>query len=80
MKTMVDLIMIKERNDMNREFAIEAVKTYATKENARKAVAKIGAQRLRHFIMQNDAGRFFPVFVGQEAMQEGIQFHFNVVG
>ncbi len=65
---------------MNREFDITAPKTYATKENARKAVAKIGAQCLRHFIMQNDEGRFFPVFVGQEAVQEGIHFHFNVVG
>ena len=72
--------MIEERNDMNREFTIAAHKTYATKENARKAVAKIGAERLRHFIMQNDEGRFFPVFVGQEALQEGIHFHFNVVG
>lgn len=65
---------------MNREFEITAVKTYASKENARKAVLKIGAERLRHFIMQNDAGRWFPVFVGQEALQEGIHFHFNVVG
>ena len=66
--------------NMNREFDITAPKTYATKANARKAVAKIGAERLRHFIMQNDEGRFFPVFVGQEAVQEGIHFHFNVVG
>jgi hypothetical protein len=72
--------MIKERNNMNREFTITAPKTYASRENARKAVAKIGAERLRHFIMQNDEGRFFPVFVGQEAVQEGIHFHFNVVG
>lgn len=65
---------------MNREFTITAPKTYVSRENARKAVAKIGAERLRHFIMQNDEGRFFPVFVGQEAVQEGIHFHFNVVG
>jgi hypothetical protein len=72
--------MIKKGNNMNREFTITAPKTYASRENARKAVAKIGAERLRHFIMQNDEGRFFPVFVGQEAAQEGIHFHFNVVG
>lgn len=65
---------------MNREFTITAPKTYASKENARKAVAKIGAERLRHFIMQNDENRWFPVFVGPEALQEGIHFHFNVVG
>ena len=62
----------------SREFQITAPKTYVSKENARKAVAKIGAERLRHFIMQNDEGRFFPVFVGPEAIQEGIHFHFNV--
>lgn len=72
--------MINGANNMNREFQIAAPKTYASKENARKAVAKIGAERLRHFIMQNDEGRFFPVFVGPEALQEGIHFHFNVVG
>lgn len=65
---------------MTREFQIEAPKTYKTKENARKAVSKLGAERLRHFIMSNDEGRFFPVFVGQEALQAGIHFHFNVVG
>lgn len=65
---------------MNREFTITAPKTYASKENARKAVAKIGAEHLRHFIMQDDNARWFPVFVGEKAMQEGIHFHFNVVG
>ena len=65
---------------MNREFTIQPVKTYITLDNARRAVAKIGAEHLRHFIMQNEKGRFFPVFIGQEAMQNGIQFHFNVVG
>jgi hypothetical protein len=65
---------------MNREFSITAPKTYASKDNARKAVAKIGAENLRHFYMQNDEGRWFPVFVGQEALQAGIHFHFNIVG
>jgi hypothetical protein len=73
-------VMATKGKQMNREFQITSHKTYASKENARKAVAKIGAERLRHFIMQSDEGRWFPVFVGQEAMQEGIQFHFNVVG
>jgi hypothetical protein len=65
---------------MNREFQITAHKTYANKENARKAVSKLGAESLRHFYMQNDEGRWFPVFVGQEALQWGVHFHFNVVG
>lgn len=65
---------------MNREFEITPVKTYKTKVNVRKAVAKLGVERLRHFIMPSDDGRFFPVFVGQEAVQAGVHFHFNVVG
>lgn len=66
---------------MNREFTITATKTYKTADNARKAVAKVGLEGIRHFIMQDaDTGRFFPVFVGQEAMQNGAHFHFNVVG
>lgn len=65
---------------MNREFTITAPKTYATKENARKAVAKKGLENIRHFYMTNEEGRWFPVFIGQEAMQHGVHFHFNVVG
>lgn len=65
---------------MNREFTINAPKSYASKENARKAVAKTGLEVLRHFYMQNDEGRWFPVFVGQEAIHSGAHFHFNVVG
>lgn len=65
---------------MNRKFNIEAPKTYATEQNADKAVAKHGFSDLRHFMMQTTEGRFFPVFVGQPAMTRGVQFHFNIVG
>lgn len=65
---------------MTREFKIEAPKTYKTIENARKAVATKGFEDLRHFMMTNAEGRFFPVFVGQDAVQRGAHFHFNVVG
>ena len=65
---------------MNRKFDIVASKTYATEQNADKAVAKAGFSDLRHFMMQTADGRFYPVFVSQEAMQRGVQFHFNVVG
>jgi len=62
-------------------FDIVPFKTYATKENAVKAVEKAGFQSTRHFIMcHEDSRRFFPVFIGQEAVQRGIHFHFNVVG
>lgn len=65
---------------MNRSFEIVATKTYATRENAAKAVEKKGFEHLRHFFMTNAEGRFFPVFVGQEAISDGVHFHFNVVG
>ena len=29
--------------------------------------------------MTSEDGRFFPVFVGEVALQNGIHFHFNVV-
>lgn len=64
---------------MNREFTITAPKTYKTTANARRAVEKAGCARYQHFIMTNEEGRFFPVFVGQEAAQNGVHFHFNVV-
>jgi hypothetical protein len=65
---------------MNREFAITATKTYKTIETARSAVEKSGYNDFRHFMMTNEEGRFFPVFVGQEAIQNGVHFQFNVVG
>lgn len=65
---------------MNREFIITAPKTYKTVANARRAVEKAGLRGFRHFMMTNDEGRFFPVFVGEEAVQNGVHFHFNVVG
>lgn len=65
---------------MNREFSINAPKTYKTIDNARRAVQKTGFETIRHFFMTNEQGRFFPVFVGQDAAQAGVHFHFNVVG
>ena len=65
---------------MNRKFDIVATKTYATEVNADKAVAKAGFSDLRHFIMKDESGRFYPVFIGQQAAQRGVHFHFNIVG
>lgn len=63
------------------EFELTASKTYATKDNVRKAVAKLGLQDLRYFIFCTEGTqRFFPVFVGQDALQRGAHFHFSVVG
>lgn len=64
----------------NGEFKIVAPKTYATTENVRKAVAKKGMENYRHFIMTGEDGRFYPVFIGMVAIENGIHFHFNVVG
>lgn len=65
---------------MNRKFEITPSKTYASESNCDKAVAKNGFENIRHFNVITAEGRFFPVFVGQEATQAGVHFHFNVVG
>lgn len=61
---------------------LEAHKTYATEANAVKAVVKkLGddADGLVYFIARSEDGRYFPVFVGQRAIENGIHFCFNVV-
>lgn len=62
------------------EMKIEATQTYATRENVTKAVAKASLEDLRYFVMIAADGRFFPVFVGEVAIQRGVHFKFNVVG
>lgn len=60
---------------------IEPTRTYATEENAHKAVAKQGIpDSVRYFITWTKEGRCFPVFIGEAAVQAGVHFHFNVVG
>jgi len=62
---------------------IEPTRTYATVENVHKAVARVitnpALANLRYMVQQHTDGRFFPLFVGQESVQAGIYFHFNVV-
>lgn len=66
---------------MARILKIEAHKTYATEQNAIKAVEKYElSDELRYIIMKNDEGRFFPVFLGMKAIEQGIHFRFNVIG
>lgn len=66
---------------MARILKIEAHKTYATEKNAVKAVEKCDiSDELRYIIMKNDEGRFFPVFLGMKAIEQGIHFRFNVIG
>lgn len=69
---------------MPRLLNLELTKTYATRENAIKAVNKKlshqGYDNLRYIVYVDPAsGRFFPVFIGQECLQAGIHFHFHVV-
>ena len=60
----------------------EPSRTYATEANAHVAVRKLYGHndQLRYFIQTTPEGRFFPVFIGQEALTEGVHFHFNIVG
>ena len=67
---------------MARILKFEANKTYATEANAVKAVDKKYSnedQSLRYFIMQTADGRFFPIFVGDKAIERGVHFDFHVV-
>ena len=58
-------------------------RTYATEANAIKAVEKkfpeAGNDGLWYFLQRTEEGRFFPVFVGERALQAMVHFHFNVV-
>jgi len=61
-------------------------KTYATRENAVKAVEKkygpncehAGAADVWYVLMQTAEGRWFPVFLGERALKNGCHFDFNV--
>lgn len=58
-------------------------KTYATQANAIKAVEKkfpeANNDGLTYFLQRTEDGRFFPVFVGERAIQRMAHFHFNIV-
>ena len=77
---------------MIKHLPITPTKTYATEQNAHKAIVKklpwtmepTSRVQLRYFIMpyrkegETDY-RFFPVFFGQSALDARIFHHFNVV-
>lgn len=60
-------------------------RTYATAENAVKAVLKVfpaDAEQfgnLTYILQTTPEGRFFPVFIGERACAVGAHFHFCVV-
>ena len=67
---------------------IQGTKTYATEKNAIKAVDKVFPNKIianepgliRYFIARNREGRYFPIFIGEVALQYGLHFHFNIIG
>jgi len=66
---------------------ITPTRTYKTAANAHKAADdKFGGTDvnsafgpLRYIVMQHTDGRFFPVFIGVNAMHYGVHFHFNIL-
>lgn len=70
---------------MAKQIKLTPMKDYATEANAIKAVEKVFpkfenvADRLNYLILQTPAGRFYPVFVGERAIQAGAHFSFCVV-
>jgi len=56
-------------------------KTYASEDNARKAVERLLPNTTqRYFVAFNKEGRCYPVFIGPSCVTEGIHVHFMVVG
>lgn len=70
---------------MAREIKVVPNKTYATRDNAIKAVEKRypwdekNPDQLRYLILTTEDGRYYPVFVGDAAVQAGTHFHFCTV-
>lgn len=68
---------------MAQSITITPTRTYSTPENARRAVDKKitnpDLAHLRYMVMQHTDGRYFPLFIGTEAVQAGVHFHFNIV-
>jgi hypothetical protein len=53
--------------------------TYATRNNAIKAVQESGFEDLRYVIAVNEQGRFFPVFFGEDAAVKGVHWRFPII-
>ena len=66
---------------MAKYIKLEPIKTYATEDNAHKAVDKFYADddSLSYIIMRTDEGRFYPLFIGNRAIEKGVFFNFGVV-
>ena len=64
-------------------YNIQPNKTYANKANVVKAVEKnLPADTIKEvtwFIMKTEDDRYFPVFVGEKAVDHMVHFKFNVI-
>lgn len=56
------------------------MKTYKTVANAKKAAEKLlGKTRENHRVLiATDGERYFPVCIGEKALQDGVHFHMAV--
>lgn len=60
-------------------------RTYASAENAMRAVLKVfpadaaHCSNLTYFLQRTADDRFFPVFVGERALHAGAHMHFNCI-
>lgn len=68
---------------MAKHVKLTPTKTYANEANAHAAVQRFGyGDDLRYFIQMTFVHgyvRFFPVFVGESAVQAGVHFNFHVI-
>lgn len=58
-------------------------KDYANEENLERAVQRMFGNKaadLRYHVAWTREGRCYPIFVGVACLQEGIHFHFPVMG
>jgi hypothetical protein len=69
---------------MARYIKLRTTKTYASIENAIKAVEKKFPESnndgLTYIVIKTEDNRYYPVFLGERAMHAGVHFHFHVAG
>ena len=68
---------------MAKQLILKLTKTYATEASVVKAVEKhypaANEDGLRYLIMPTKDGRFYPIFVGNKAVECQVFRHFHVV-
>ena len=59
------------------ELRLNPTKTYATSANARKAVEKSGDQEIKHMIISDESGRWYPIFIPSEDEMSSTGVHWR---